>query len=163
MAFLHISFFIVAIIMMAPAVLMPLVPMVPAMPYLFVIATIFGFADGWGSFTGSELLFLLIFVLASLAVDQLAGVMGAKYGGAHTKSLFWGIGGAIAGLILFPPFGGIAGLFFAVFAAEIYYLKTHREALKAASGALLGTLSGMAINICIALAFIGTFIFFVLS
>lgn len=146
---------------MAPAIVLPLVPLVPALPYLFVIAVSFGMLDGFSSLSGHEILVLLIYVAASIVTDHSAGLLGAKYGGAHTKSLFWGIGGAIIGLIAFPPFGSLAGLFFGVLMAELCYMKTRRQALKAASGALLGAAAGMAINVALAIAFISTFIFFV--
>lgn len=158
---MHTTLIIAAAVLMIPGIFMPIVPMLPALPYIFAIAIGFGFIDGFTTLSLNELLILGIFVVVSIIVDQLAGIVGAKYGGAHGKSLLWGIAGAILGLFMFPPFGALIGLFAAVFAAEIYYMKTHRQALKAASGALLGAAVGIAINIALALAFIGTFIFFV--
>jgi uncharacterized protein YqgC (DUF456 family) len=155
-------FFIIALVLMAPGVLLPLIPLVPALLYLFLIALTFGFIDGFSALAVGELLTLLVFVGLSLVVDQSAGIIGAKYGGAHTKSIFWGIGGGILGLFALPPFGAPIGLFIAVFAAEVYYHKTHKQALRAAGGAVAGALTGMVINMALAVAFIGTFAFFVL-
>ncbi len=140
--------------------------MLPALFYMFIISVIFAFATSFAAITGNELLVLSLFVVLSFITDNSAGIIGAKYGGAHTKSLLWGIGGSILGTFFLPflfPFGSLIGLFSAVFIAEIYYLKNHTNALKSASGAFLGGLAGIVVNVFIAIGFITTFIFFVLK
>jgi len=154
---------VLAAVLMAVGIPMALVPMVPVLSYMFVIALVFGFYDGFVALSAGNVLALAGFVLASIVVDNLAGVLGAKYGGAHTKSLFWGIGGAILGTFMFPLFGSLVGLFLGVLAAELYYMKTNAQALRSASGALIGAAVGVAFNLCLGIAFLATFLVFALS
>lgn len=158
----HTIEYAVAIVLLVPAIFMALVPMLPSLAYMFVIALVFAFANGFSALTGKDLAILGAFVAVSFVVDNVSGVLGAKYGGAHTKSLLWGILGGIIGTFAMPAFGSLVGLFAAVFVAEIYYQKTGKAAMKAASGALIGAAAGIATNVALALGFLATFIFLAL-
>ncbi|MDP1624946.1 MAG: DUF456 domain-containing protein [bacterium] len=152
----------VAIVLLAPAIFMALIPMLPALAYMFLITLVYAFVGGFSVITGAELAFLFAFVVASFIVDNVAGILGAKYGGAHTKSLLWGIFGSIVGTLVMPPFGSLVGLFVAIFIAEIHYQRKGNHAAKAASGALLGAVAGVVVNVVLAIGFLGTFIFLAL-
>lgn len=141
---------------------MAFVPLLPALSYMFVVALAFGIYDHFVHLTGWNILVLLCITLASIAVDHTAGLFGAKYGGAHTKSLGWGIVGAFVGLFIFPAFGSFIGLFLGVLGAELLYRSHHVKALKAAGGALLGSFVGVVINIFLAFLFLGLFVFLAL-
>jgi uncharacterized protein YqgC (DUF456 family) len=158
----HTIEYAVAIVLLVPAIFMALIPLLPSLAYMFVIATAFGFANGFSALTGKDLAILFAFVAVSFVIDNVSGLLGAKYGGAHTKSLLWGILGGIIGTFVLPAFGSLLGLFVAVFAAEIYYQKTKGQAAKAASGALLGAAAGIAANVALAIGFLATFIFLAL-
>lgn len=136
--------------------------MLPVLTYMFVVALIFAIVDGFAALSTAELLILLAIGIVSIIIDHTSGIIGAKYGGAHTKSLLWGIAGMIVGTLLLPPLGSFIGLFVGVFFGEIHYKKSDDKALKAAGGALLGTLTGVIVNIFLSLCFIGAFVFFVL-
>ncbi len=138
---------------------MAFVPMLPALSYMFVIALVYALYTGFAMITGTEILILLGIVLASIVIDHGAGVLGAKYGGAHTKSLLWGLLGAFVGTFVLPPFGTFIGLFLAVLGAELYYKKPSDKAFRAAGGALVGSALGVIVNICLAIIFVGLFIF----
>lgn len=127
---------------------------------MFILALIYGFVDKWQHLTLANIIVLLVIALASLAIDYFSGILGAKYGGASGKSMLWGMLGLIIGLIIFPPFGGIIGLFVAITIAEFKLHGNNKKAVKAATGGLLGTLAGMAINLILALVFLGLFIGF---
>src|SRR3989344_4520109 len=94
----------------------------------------------------------------SLLVDLFSGALGAKYGGASLRSIGLGIGGAIIGMIIFPPFGAILGLFVAVLLSEYFRNGDSRQAIRAAAFGALGTVAGLIINIVLAAFFFGTFI-----
>jgi uncharacterized protein YqgC (DUF456 family) len=153
----------IAAILIAPGIVMAFVPMLPALTYMFAMALLYAVLSGFAYLSVHEILILLIFVGVGFITDHTSGILGAKYGGAHTKSLLWGILGAIVGVFLLPPFGAFIGLFLAILFAEIYFKKTHGEALKAASSALVGSAIGVAVNVVLAFGFMGTFLFFVLS
>lgn len=132
----------------------------PALPYMFVVALIFGFVDRWQHLSVRELIILGVIMIVSFINDYVSGVLGAKYGGASKKSLLYGVVGMILGLIVASPFGGIPGLFIGILVAEIVMFKDHKKALKAATGSLIGTIAGMLISLFLALLFLVLFILF---
>lgn len=147
-------------LLLLPGLLGVFLPLLPSIPYMFVVTLIFGLIDKFQHLTVVNLIILGIIALFSLLVDYFSGALGAKYGGASKKTLFWGIIGLILGLIVFPPFGGIAGLFLGVLVAELIQYKDHLKALKAASGSLIGSLTGMILNFLLALFFFVLFLVF---
>ncbi len=151
-----------ATVLMAFGVFMATIPMLPALSYMFIIALIFALYGNFLAVTGANIIILLGIVLLSIIIDHTSGILGAKYGGAHTKSLLWGIAGAILGTFIFPVLGSFIGLFLAVLGAELYYKKPQDKALKAAGGALAGTVVGVIVNITLSIVFIGLFIYFAL-
>jgi len=149
---------ILAIIAQLPGLIGIFLPVIPGIPYMFVVALLAGFFDHFVHLSGWNLLILLLITVLSVVVDHLSGVLGAKYGGASRKAMVVGLVGTIAGMILLPPFGGLLGLFLGIAVAEGVQFKDHRRALKAASGGLLGTLAGILINTGVGLIFLICFI-----
>ena len=130
---------------------------------MFVVSLVFGAIDGFVRLSPVELAILLIITVLSILVDWGAGALGARYGGAHMKSLIWGILGAVIGTFIFFPFGGLIGLFLAIFFSEIYYQPDNADrAVGAATGALMGTAIGMAVNAILAIMFFAAFIVFII-
>jgi uncharacterized protein len=152
---------IVAVLLIAPGIVMAFVPFLPALSYMLMVALVFSVYDKFQSITPLQFGVLALITMISIVVDHTAGVMGAKYGGAHIKSLFWGLGASILGTFLFPGLGTFLGLFLGVLVAEIYYKKPQDQALKAAGSALLGSAIGVGVNIVLALVFICLFSYFV--
>lgn len=149
-------------IILFPGVLLVFVPFFPALSYMLVVAVTFAFVNGFSLIFPYQLGILVLVTIISLCVDWSAGALGARYGGAHAKSVMWGLVGMIVGTVVFPPFGGIAGLFIAILISEkTLRKKTDSQSLKAASGALIGTIAGMGINAFLALTFFLLFIMFV--
>lgn len=136
------------------------VPAIPGVPMMLLLAVFFGFIDRWQHLTPVNLLVLLIIATASLAVDNLSGILGAKYGGASGKSMLWGMLGMLLGLAMMPPFGGLLGLFLAVLISEYIYHQRGAKAIKAAAGSFIGTVAGMIINLILSIIFILLFIVF---
>jgi hypothetical protein len=133
----------------------------PSLSYMFGITLIFGFIDQWQHLNYIELIILGIVMLISFAAEYMTGLIGAKYGGAAKISIVFGLLGMLIGLIVFPPFGGIAGLFLGILVSEFLQFKNHIKALKAASGGLIGTLAGMLISLILAILYVVLFIIFV--
>jgi len=162
----HTIALIAAIALLIPGIFMSFVPMLPALSYMFVMALAFGIFDRFAALSVGETLGLLCIALVSIAVDHTAGLLGAKYGGAHSKSLLWGILGAFIGLFTLPAFGSFVGLFLGVLFAELYYREhhpdKHKKAVKAAGSALVGSAVGVAVNVVLSVIFFGLFLFFVL-
>jgi uncharacterized protein len=149
-----------ALILLALGVPMAFVPMLPALSYMFVVALAFAFVTHFATISIEGILGLLGVTLVSVVIDHTSGLLGAKYGGAHGKSLMWGMLGAIIGTFVFPIFGSFIGLFLGVLVAELHYKKRltpDGAALKAASGAVMGSIAGVAVNIAIAVVFLASF------
>lgn len=147
-------------LLLAPGLFMVFIPMMPAMSYMFLTALIFGFIDHFAHLTLYNLIPLGAILLGSVVVDYLAGILGAKYGGASKTGIKYGLIGLLVGVIIFPPFGGLAGLFGGVLMAELLSRRTKQEAIKAATGSLLGSVSGTFVNAFLAFVFFVLFIIF---
>lgn len=141
---------------------MVFVPLFPAFWYLIAVALVFGIVDGFIHLTLSNFLILMGLFLTSIIVDWSAGLLGAKFGGAAWKSLFYGAIGGGVGFLMFPPLGAFAGLFIGVLVGELVRTREAEHALRAAGGALIGSLSGMAINATLVLIFVALFFVFAL-
>ena len=147
---------------MLPGLVGVLLPLVPGIPYMFVVALVYALADRLSHISGLELLILGLIAAASLAVDYLAGILGARAGGASKKALLFGMIGLILGMIILPPFGGILGLFLGVLGAELLGGKTALKAFKAGQGSVIGALTGIGINLVLALLSLALFVVFAL-
>ena len=144
-----------------PGMFMTLIPMAPALPYMFFLALLFGFIDGFEMLTINNLWIFGGILIASILIDYFAGVIGAKYSGASRKGIVFGFFGLILGFVLLPPFGGFLGLFIGVLVGEYVLGRDKTKALKAATGSLVGSISGMLLNTILAIVFFGLFITFV--
>ena len=153
---------IIFTLIMAPGLLMVLAPMLPAMPYMFIVAAVFGLINDFTDLTIQNLGILGGILIASILIDYLAGLLGAKFGGASKKSLLYGLLGIIIGFIFMPPLGGFLGLFAGILFGEfVVNGKSGAKALKAATGSLMGSFVGFLISILLAVAFFTTFIIFI--
>ncbi len=151
-------------LLLVPGIFFAFIPFIPALSYMLVVSLVYGAIDGFVSITPYEFLVLVALAILSVVVDWGAGALGARYGGARMKSIGWGILGSLMGVFIFPPFGGIVGLFLAVLISEMYYRPSHEKdnAVAAAGGALLGSALGMAVNAILATLFFACFIFFLM-
>jgi len=132
----------------------------PFYVYLFAVVLTYGFIDKFQHLRSWELVILGVMCVLMLVVDYLAGFLGAQIAGASKKALFIGLIGLILGLIVYPPFGSIIGLFLGVLVSELLDYKKLKHALRSASGTILGTLSGVLINFALSLVFLVLFILF---
>lgn len=155
----HIILVIVAALLMLPGVVLVFTPL-PSLLYMLLVALGFGFVDGFAHLSGGELGILAILFIASIIIDQLSGILGARYSGASAKSMLAGLVGGIIGTIILPPLGGMLGLFVAVALIEYKNHQDHARALKAATGSFLGSLAGKLINAGVALVFVVLFVIF---
>ena len=153
----NVALSIIFIVVMLPGILGVILPILPGIPYMFFVALVYGMIDKFVHLSGFELLILGIIAVPSVLIDYLSGLIGAKYDGATRSAMLFGFLGMIAGLIIFPPFGAIIGLFLGVFLAEMYTHQNHKRALKSTSYSLFGSLTGILINLAIFIMFIVLF------
>ncbi|RJQ32328.1 DUF456 domain-containing protein [Candidatus Parcubacteria bacterium] len=149
-------------VIMTPGIILSFIPMMPAFPFMFLIAGIYGLLDKFTHLSLTEFGILGGILVLSFIIDYSAGALGAKYGGASKKSLIWGFAGLLIGLLVFPPFGSFLGLFLAILIAEYARTKNQKKALRAASGSLFGSFAGVLVNVVLSMVFVGLFVFFAL-
>lgn len=152
----------VVLSLLLPGPIMVFIPFVPGLPYMMLTALIFKLV-GVSSMTFGEIGILLGITILSVVVDWSAGLLGAKYGGARLMSLAVGFVGAVIGLLVFPPFGGLVGLFLGILFAEWGHKDDSLRAINAAGSALIGTVLGMVLNFCLAVLFLGLSAWFLFS
>lgn len=149
-------------LLLLPGLAMVFVPFLPAFWYLLGVAAVFGAIDGFAHLTLGNFSVLAAIFGASIVVDWSAGLLGAKIGGAAWTSVLFGALGALIGFLVMPPLGVLPGLFVGVLWSELYRRRNAPSALRAAGGAVLGAVTGVAINAVLALAFVILFFVFVL-
>lgn len=149
-------------VLMIPGLLGTLLPILPGIPIMFVVALVFGYVDSWQHLVPWELGVLFGIVLLSLLADFLSGLIGARYGGATRRAVFWGLIGFGIGVLALPPFGGFIGLFIGVLVAELIAGRKQLQAIRAATGSLLGSIVGMLVSFSLAVVFVVSFILFAL-
>ena len=159
----HTALVIIFTILMVIGIPGVFVPIIPALGYMFVIALIFAFLNGFTYITLVNLLTLAGLVAISVLIDYLSGVLGARYGGARRQSVVWGLVGTVIGFVVFPPLGGIMGLFLGILISELVHHRPQDKALRAATAGVIGSMVGIGINALLALVFVGLFIWFALG
>jgi len=106
------------------------------------------------SFAGLVLLFLskgseavsifslIVFAVAMallVLLDYVAPILGAKFAGASKGALIWAIGGALLGIIFFPPLGIFIGAIVGAIIGEMQNGKEFGDAAKAGLGVVVGS------------------------
>lgn len=136
-----------------------ILPLIPGLPIMWLAALGYGWHTGWRDYGFTALLVTGLGVVLSLAVDQLAAVIGAKKFGAGRAGLIGSVVGALAGLFFFSLPGLILGTFGGAFMAEMIFSRRDlRGALAAGTGALLGFLAGSLFKFMLGLVFLGCFL-----
>jgi len=149
-------------ILMVPGIVGSILPMLPGIPYMMIIALIYGFVNHFQRLTTNELLILGLITVVSILVDYFSGLLGARFGGASKKSVLYGALGSIIGIFALPPLGMFIGAFLGILIAELTAHKDKNRAVKAAAGSIVGSLVGIIINTLISITFLILFIVFAL-
>jgi uncharacterized protein YqgC (DUF456 family) len=131
-----------------------LLPLLPGMPLVFLGAVAIAAADGFTRVGYLSLALIAVLAVIASVLDHVAGVLGAKRGGASR----WGMAGAVVGLIVGLPFG-LPGLVFgpALGAAALEFARDQelRRAARASTGVLIGFVLGTVVKYAIACFILG--------
>ena len=130
-----------------PGVFAMMTPLIPGIPYMFIIISLYGIIDKFQTFPWWYLILFFGFVITAALVDYFSGLLGARYGGARKHSLRLGFAGMVLGTLFFPPIGSFIGLFIGVLAGEIMRIGPRIPALLASGMSVAGALTGYFINI----------------
>ena len=134
-------------------------PMLPGVPLAFLGMLLAAWVGDFREISVLTVIVLAVLTALSLAIDLLASVWGAKRAGASkTAMLGAGIGGMV-GVMLFNLPGLIIGPFMGAMAAELAKGKPLKQAGKIGVATWIGMTVGMVLNIGLAFAMLGIFLF----
>ena len=136
-----------------------LLPVLPGLPLMWLAGLGYGWYTGWRDYGFAGLMITALAVALSLAVDQLASIIGARKFGASRAGVIGSVAGGLAGLIFFSFPGLILGLFAGAGAAEMLFSQRGlKAALASGAGALLGFLAGSLFKFMLGLGLLGAFL-----
>jgi uncharacterized protein YqgC (DUF456 family) len=149
---------IVSLLLMCVGLIGSVVPVIPGLPLILIVAVGHRLIFGDASIGDVGLILLTVLTAFALFVDYLATLIGARKLGAT----WWGLAGALI--------GGVVGLFFALpgvilgpfIGATLMELITGREfeaAVKAGAGAVIGLVCGAVAKLACSAAMMGVFTF----
>lgn len=129
-------------------------PAVPGAVIAFLGVLLVSWADDFTRIGPSALMWLGGLTLVASLVDNVTGVLGARYGGASR----WGVAGALVGTLLGLPFGlpgVILGPLVGAAALEFANNPDFARAAHAGVGTLLGFLAGAVLKSALTLLMVG--------
>lgn len=140
----ELAFALVAFALLAAGVVGSLTPQLPGAPLSIAGVLVYWWASGFAEPGALVLGALLAVGLLTWAVDWLGGAVGAKVGGASTKTA---VAAGLVGLVLFVatglgPIGLLLGVALTVFALEYHRQQDARAGARAAAvttAAMLGS------------------------
>jgi len=152
----------IALILICTGLIGAIVPIVPGVPIMFLGVVLIAFYTHFSAISLITVIIIGILVLASLAIDFLSGIIGAKKGGATQAGLGGGCIGSIFGLLILGPFGLILGPALGIFIFDLIARRSIKKSTKVATYSLLSSLVGIILNGIIALTILIIFIISIL-
>lgn len=149
--------FILGCVLVLAGLVGTILPALPGTPLVFLGLLLTAWAEGFEKVGWVTLTILGILTLASVAIDVLAGSLGAKRLGASWQATVGATLGALVGLFFGLP-GLILGPFFGAAAGEYLARRNLRQAGKIGLAAWLGLVVGTAAKIALAFTMIGIFV-----
>ncbi|MCG7657228.1 DUF456 domain-containing protein [Wielerella bovis] len=128
-------------------------PALPGLPLMFAGAWLIAYSQDYQIVGSFSLLILLAVTLFGMAMDFVAGLLGAKYTGASKEALWGAFIGGIAG-IFFTPAGLILGPLIGAAVGEFADKRNVWLAGKVGIGTLIGFMIGMVAKIGAALVIV---------
>jgi len=139
-------FIIIGILFLLGGLAGCIVPVIPGPPIAYLGLLILHFSPEYAFTTQFLLLWAGISIAAAL-LDNVIPVLGAKkYGGS--RAAVWGsAAGLLIGLLLFPPFGIIAGPFIGAVIGELTGGRGSSDALKSGFGTFMGFIGSLLLKL----------------
>lgn len=127
-----------------------ILPLVPGMGLIFVGVLVYGFVNGWAAYSWWYVGLVGLLGTICMGLDYLGSAVGAKKFGASKAGFLGAIIGGIIGMLVFSIIGLILGSLLGVILAELYQKKTIEQSLTAATGVLIGSVVGAALQFVLA-------------
>jgi uncharacterized protein len=133
-------------------------PMLPGVPIVALGAVLAAWMTGFRELSLNPLIIVGLLTALAIAIDYVAGIVGAQKYGASKSGIWGSIIGSLFGLFFFPPFGFLIGALAGAVIAEMLIGRKLEEAVKSGFGVLVGTFGGMVAKVFITVA-IGIVVF----
>jgi hypothetical protein len=148
---MEIALIVLAILLILTGIIGNIIPALPGTPLSFAGLLILDYTRQWEAFSAPTLVLFGVLTLASLAFDFIIPIFTAKRFGSTRHGMIWSFVGMIAGLIIFPPLGGMIGLVAGAIGGELYAGKRHGEALKAGAATVAGNIAAVVLRLGISI------------
>lgn len=135
-----------------------ILPALPGVPLVFAGMLVAAWAGDFAVIGWPTLTILGVLAAIAIAVDFIAGVLGAKRVGASGWALFGAAAGTVVGLFLGLP-GLILGPFVGALLGELIAGSTLRRSTTVGIGAWLGFIFGTLAKIALCFTMLGVFVF----
>lgn len=156
---MSIAVFILCFLMMLAGLGGTVLPILPGIPIIWAAMLIFGWYSDWVHYGLTAMAVTGVLVALSVAVDQLASVMGARKFGASRAGMIGAVVGAIVGVVFFNVFGLIFGTFLGAMGFELVFSgRNLSQSLASGTGALVGFLAGSLFKFMLGLGLIAYFL-----
>jgi uncharacterized protein len=155
MTILAVVIFIVTFLVALAGIILPVLPGVPIVAAGTLVAA---WLVGFQEFGITPLVIVGVLTALSIALDYIAGAVGAQKYGASRSGIWGSIIGSLVGLFFFPPFGFLIGALAGAVVAEMLIGRKLEEAVRSGFGVLVGTFGGIVAKIFIIIA-IGIVVF----
>lgn len=162
-SWLNVAGFILGLLTIVAGLAGTILPVVPGLPLAWLGFLVFGLTDRWQHYGLATMIITLLVVAGAMAVDTLAGALGAKKFGSGKPGMVGSILGAIIGVIVFSLPGLIIGTFLGAVLLEMAFGRETKEAISAGTGAFIGFLAGSFLKFMIGLAMLGAYLWFAIS
>ena len=133
------------------------VPVLPGVPLVFAGMWLAAWADRYQHIGAFTLILLGALALIALAIDFVAGLLGAKKVGASSRALWGASLGALVGLFFGLP-GLIFGPFLGALAGELSVGSPFEQATRVGIGTWLGLLFGTLAKVALCFTMLGVFV-----
>lgn len=133
-------------------------PMLPGVPMVFLGLWLGAWIDGYSRVSGLTLMVLGVLSVAAMALDFVAGALGAKKVGASKRAITGAMLGSVVGMFFGLP-GLLIGPFIGAVLGELSAQRTLQQATVVGVAAWLGLLLGTIAKLALSLAMVGIFVF----
>ena len=149
-------YFILSAVLILVGILGTVVPALPGVPLVFAGMLLAAWADHFQHVGTITLVVLGVLCLLALAIDFVAGLLGAKRVGASPHAIWGAMLGTIVGLFFGLP-GLVFGPFLGAVAGELLIGSRLERAAHVGVGTWLGLLFGTLAKIALCFAMLGVF------
>lgn len=129
------------------AVVGSVIPVIPGPPLSVAALMLLSFTKNWEPFSPTFLIVSGVAALIVVVLDYVLPVEGARRYGASKFGVIGSILGTVAGFLVMPPLGIVAGALLGAVAGELVAHKTGPQAVRAGWGVFLGFVVGTGIRV----------------